>query len=255
MIQRYSRLFFLAAGLLMILAACSSNPSPPETATAVVETAIPVPPTQTSSPAPAPTVTAAPTLAPTGLPAPTAAPSRTPLPPLAIAEDGFQVWCLPVDAPAASQVSVKVPANARVGAYSDLFEAYQVVIPASSCTLAYTFNQPLTQDVQLEAYYSIGTTPWLKTTLSPVQDNPMVGFVTLTQPYVLDPPFWQVDYQFVVRVAGQEARSDRVSFYKVVERCWEGSLPDPVTLACPAADVREPEPKPGVTPSSPDYRK
>ena len=130
-----------------------------------------------------------------------------------------------------------------------------MIIPASSCTLAYTFNQPVTPEVQLEAYYFYGGAPWLTTALTPSPDDPNVGIFFLNQPYVLDPPLWRVDYRFVVRLAGQEARSDLVSFNKLVERCWEGSLPDPVTLACPAADVREPEPKPGITPSSPDYIK
>jgi hypothetical protein len=190
---------------------------------------------------------------------PTQAPSPVPtaLPSLAVAEQGFQVWCLPVDAAGLVSQTSAPPANARIGAYLDQYKAIRVIIPASTCTLAYSFNQPMPKDVTLEGYYFYGGQPWLTTSLTPAADNPNLGYLTLDHPAVVNPPLWRVDYQFKLKYNGADLRSDVVSFYKPVQRCWEGSLPDPVTLHCPESDSREPEASKhaDVPPSGPDVIK
>jgi hypothetical protein len=244
---------FLA--VLLSLAACSSapttQPAPLATPTAALPMAT-IPPTSVepvaSPTAPAPTL--APTTEPTAVVLPTLAPS--PVAALAVLEQGFQVWCMPTDAPVSAVMPIAAPSGARIGVYKDVFKETQVIIPASTCTLAYTFNQPVPADVTLEAYYFYGGAAWLSKTLTPAAENTTVGTLILDQPDVINPPLWQVSYQFVVKSGGKELRRDTVNFYKLVNRCWEGSLPDPVTLDCPHADVREPEPHPDVTPSGPE---
>ncbi len=243
----------LLLAVLLSLVACSSAPTQP----APLATPTAALPAATVPPIPSPTAPA-PTLAPTSVPtavvSPTLAPSPSPspAPALAVLEQGFQVWCMPIDAPVSAVMAAAAPSGARIGVYKDLYKETQVIIPASTCTLAYTFNQALPADVTLEAHYFYGGAAWLTKALTPAAENSTVGILVLDQPDVINPPLWQVSYQFVVKSGGQELRRDTVNFYKQVERCWEGSLPDPVTLDCPHADVREPEPHPDVTPSGPD---
>jgi hypothetical protein len=256
----FTRLFILAG--LLVLSACGRTP----TQTTQVSTLAPaLPPTQmaVASPTTVPTMapTAPPTTAPTASLAatavPSAAPTATALPALAVMDQGFQVWCLPVDALNPATQPSAPPAGARIGAFVDYMKSTRVIIPASACTLAYTFNQPLPEGVSIEAHYFYGGAPWLTATLVPSADNPAVASLSLNQPDVVNPPLWRVNYLFVVKYAGKDLRSDVVSFYKPTARCWEGSLPDPVTLTCPSSDSREPEASKhaDVPPSSPDVIK
>jgi hypothetical protein len=249
-------ILFLA--VLLSLAACSSTPTTQPALLASPTAALPpatVPATSVQPPASptAPAPTLAPTIEPTAVVLPTLAPSPSAVPALAVLDKGFQVWCMPTDAPVSAVMPIAAPSSAHIGVYKDLFKETQVIIPASTCTLTYTFNQPVPADVTLEAHYFYGGAAWLSKSLTPSAENTTVGTLILDQPDVINPPLWQVSYQFVVKSAGKELRRDTVNFYKQVNRCWEGSLPDPVTLDCPHADVREPEPHPDVTPSGPDY--
>jgi hypothetical protein len=248
---------FLICLAILVLSACSTPASP-----TAQPTSAPLPPQETATLPP----TSVPTLAVTPTPAPTEAPteastatleaSSTPQQNLALAQNGFQIWCMPVDSVLGDMKQVVAPQNARIGAYVSYLGKIRVTIPASSCTLAYTFNQPMPADVQLEAHYFYGGQPWLTTKLIQAPDNPAVGYVTLTQEYAINPPgVWSVDYQFVVKQGTNELRKDTVSFSKDVTRCWEGSLPDPVTLRCPKSDAREPEIMKSVTPSNPNFIK
>jgi hypothetical protein len=248
----------LFIAVLLSLAACSSAPTPQPAPLASPTAALPPATATSAQPADVPTevpptLAPSPTAVPTAEPLPTLAPSPSPVAALAVLDQGFQVWCMPSDTPVSAVKSAAAPNGARIGVYKDAFKETQVVIPASSCTLAYTFNQAIPADVTLEAHYFYGGAAWLSKPLTPAADNSTVGILTLDQPDVLNPPLWQVSYQFVVKSGDQELRKDVVNFYKQVGRCWEGSLPDPVTLDCPHADVREPEPHPDVTPSSPDF--
>lgn len=211
----------------VILAACSPAAQP--TPTVVAE------PTETT----VPTVTA--TAAPSATPEPTATPlpSPTAVSPLALAADGFNAWCLPIDfysAPESGTAPWVMPDGARPISESLGYAGLQV--PALSCTLVFTFNQAMPQGAELKAYQGTDMNPWLTAKLLPAGDDPQVGYVVLDHSYIINPPYWEILYRFALSTAdNSELWSDTIRIFKATpEACWDGSLPNPVTLECPIND-------------------
>ncbi len=203
-------------------------------------------PTAPATSAPAPTDTVEPTAVPTATFTlePTATdtpqPTNTAVPPLAIVLEQSAFWCLPVDfAFPASEKSITnvAPAGARAGAIKD--GTLNLQIPAISCTLVFAFNQPMPQGVQIELAYELApNSPWISTDLTPVAGNPNLGSFTTKHEFVVNPPYWEITYPLTVRAAdGSELWKAPARFFKALPNpCWDGSLPDPVTLYCKSYD-------------------
>ncbi len=225
--------------ILMVLTACSPAAAP--VATETLAPTEPPAPTQTT----APSATA--TLLPTETPQPTATltPSVTPLPELALLEDGLNVWCAP-EAYAGWQITgPDAPDYARV--LTNANGRLQVGIPSSFCVVAYHLNQPAPQGMQFYMYS--GESAFLKVPLQTAPDKADVLWTQVTQPYVNNPPYWEVTYKLaLVSADGKELSSQDVTFAKPLPTpCQYGGLPDPVTLACAVTDPLEIEPHPDVT--------
>lgn len=237
--SRARALITFACMIVLVLTACS-----PAAAPAATETPAPtntVAPTNTT----APTATA--TLAPTETqqPTATATASATPVPELALLENGLNVWCAPQDYAAWNLTSPDAPDYARVLTQAN--NRLQVTIPASYCVIAYQLNQPAPQGMQLYMYS--GESAFLKTALQPAPDKADQLWVKIDQPFVINPPFWEVTYKLaLVDAAGKELTAQDVTFAKALPApCPYGGLPDPVTLYCIEHDPKEIEPHPDVT--------
>lgn len=210
---------FLA--ITLIVSACAAPTA--ESAAAPTVAASPFP-SATASPLP-PTET----LTPTATPAPTQTPSPTSVTP------SLSAWCLPQEslAPTGSMEQPWVmPAGARPATAAE--GGLQLIVPDRFCTFVYTFGQPLPAGARLDIYDN-NASPWLQAELKPVPDTPNNAYVILDHSYIVDPPYWQIAYRFVVRAPnGQEPRSDTLIFDKGwrPELCWNGALPNPVTLKC-----------------------
>lgn len=219
-----SRTWFsvLSAGLLctILLAACSPAP-----ATSLEPAVTGAPPTQAP--------TQVPTLAPTATktPAPSATPVPTAIPTLGVTEAGFSVWCLPNNASNPGG-GYRMPKGGAAGrAVEGGVELDGVV---KNCTFIYTFNQPMPEGVEV-AIYDRRPDPWIHYALTAAPDDPNTGYFTTAHGFIVNAPFWVITYQFEVRDAdGKELRSDDVTILKPqnVGYCFEGELPDPVTLKC-----------------------
>jgi len=234
--------FFLLA--LILLSACApvTVSQPSVSPTAVIEptrTATQMPSQTpiiepTSSP-PEPTLTAVP-------PTITVTPSVTPLPPMAVLENGFNVWCAPLEYSGTRPASQEVPEYARIMTYSD--EQPVVPIPAVYCVVSFQFNQVV--DIELELRVSDKSSVFMRKPLDVADGQKDVAWTVLNHPYIVNPPLWQVNYTLAIFDQNEtKLWTEPVKFARPLpETCLFGGLPDPVTLYCAISDPWEIEPHP-----------
>ncbi|MEI8132078.1 MAG: hypothetical protein WCG34_06565 [Leptolinea sp.] len=233
MLLNKTRFFFIFIIAIAISAAgCSAVPIlNPATAT---PTEVPA----TSTALPSPTV-----IPPTAKPLPTktATPTTAPLPALAVVPDGINPWCLPitfikhVDGP---NGPASMPEGGRPGAVDKTTSRINFHIPAVSCTLILAFNQPIPNGMILQVWDARPQEPWITYEMNANLNNPKEGYVIFTHSYIINPPKWWMDYTIVVKTAeGKEIFRNPVRFFKSLpEKCWDDSLPNPITLFCPIED-------------------
>lgn len=228
----------LSLCVLLALAGCSAPATP------VYHTPTPSPePTNTQPPTETPLPSVTPTETFTVTPAATATATASPVPPLAVKPDGLTVWCNPLDYAGMYQPGPIVPEVARK--LTDVNGQLQVYIPAEFCVLVYAFNQPIPEGVEMRMYDGTGQA-FIETDLTVAPDQPEVGFVSVSNAYVVNHNYWELVYDLAVfDPDGQELRKDAVKFGKVLPaNCPFGGLPDPVTLQCALSDPWEVEPHP-----------
>jgi hypothetical protein len=220
------------------VAACSAIAAPTPTA---------VPPTDTvaATDTLVPTDTATPEPTVTFTPSPTSTATSTPIPPLALADKGVAIWCLPEGASRLDVADVKTE-NAWEGSLTS-DGTLSVKVPSAACTMVFTFNQAISQGMKLQLLSSTtDQTVWLEAPVNVSTQNPVVGYAQLTHDYIVNPPFWQVTYPYaIVDGTGKSIASGQVNFYRPYSGlCWDGSTPVPVTNYCVVTDPREREPHP-----------
>ena len=226
----------LILSILILMPVCSvvSAINPP-TATPTLE-----PPTETPTPSPSPTLPP-----PTDTPEPTAtsAPTQEPLPPLAVVPDGVNPWCLTTryfitheDGPYGP---ASMPEKARAGTVNKQTSVISFPIPAVSCTLVLAFNQNAPAGMKLEVWDARPQEPFITYDMQINPNNPKEAYAVMTHTYIINPPKWWMDYTLVVVTKdGQEVFRNPIRVQKALpEKCWDGSLPDPVTLVCPIQDT------------------
>lgn len=219
----------IVAILLLSAAGCVQAPTP-------TPTEVPAP-----TALPTETPTAVPTeVPPTNTPEPTATPQPTPTPPFAIMPEGNVSWCMPIDGlgiptPVAAPSSV-MPPEGHSGEHKD--DLLRLLTPAKTCTFVFAFNQPMPSLLKLLVYSEGNPKPWLTTELAPSAEDPNAAVATLKHSQIVNPDAWEVFYTFVVAGEdGTEYFKQKVDVYKILPpRCWDNSLPDPVTLFCPIND-------------------
>ncbi len=226
-----TRLF--AFGLaLALLSGCAPKPTPMPVLLATAALTATPEPSETVAPVSVPTATFTATATATETPAPT----NTAIPALAVVQEQSAAWCLPIDYafPAAEAPITNVaPAGARAGSMQD--GTLNIQIPAISCTLVFAFNQPVPAGTRIEiAYVLAPNSPWMSTDLTPAADNPALASITIKHEYVVNPPYWEITFPVTVRGPdGSVLWNAPVRFFKALPNpCWDGSLPDPVTLYC-----------------------
>ncbi len=256
--SKWPIVFILATlAFSLVMTACGqATPSKPEaatqpevasqpkaaapTATLAQQAAATLPPTATATASAAaaagavPTDTVAPTLTATP-PPPTDTPQPTATPNIALAQDGLSAWCLPENVlVSAASDPLAPPSKAQIGKIEN--GALEIRnMPFSVCIFLYTFNQPAPSGLKLEIYDLNQKTPWWKADLTPVSSKPTTVYVRLRHTYIINPPLWNVGYEFVLRDAsGTELHRDRVNLHRwITGLCWQGTYPDPYTLYCP----------------------
>lgn len=149
--------------------------------------------------------------------------------------DGFAGWCVPkdvLDSPEGLQQAGAMPEGANPLQVVD--GKKEVVIEVQNCSFVYTLDRPVPAGTQLKMFDNSGS-PFLTANLTPTTQFPNKGFVTVTHPYVINPPYWTIVYRLdLVGPDGKVLRSDEVNFKRgwTPRVCYDGSWPDPVTLKC-----------------------
>ncbi len=243
-------LFTLALLAAWVLSGCSPAAAPAPAAATEAQVMPSEPPQSTETLAPAatlepPTATLPPQPTDTALP-----PTETAAPALGLAPNGISGYCLPsgYSIPIATAPQVMVaPADAHTGTMENAM--LNLSIPATSCTLLFTFNQPIPAGSSVHLYDGNGANPWLEAPLAPVQDHPETAAVVISNSAIVAAPYWEAIFQYGLQAAdGSVVATGSVrTFRPFPGLCWEGSMPDPVTLSCPVADPKEREPHPDVT--------
>jgi hypothetical protein len=225
-VTKLSALLIVAVLFAGILSACSAN----------TPTAAEVP-AQTANPAPVDEMTTEPSEEPTAEPQPTLAPtvetSPTPLPELKV--EGFNAWCIPARYGIMPEVSSSVmPEYGRAAVAKG--DVLTVLYPDSICAFIFTFNQPAPQGLSLNWLYTTGAeTPWLEVPLRADPQNGAIAFGTATHSYVVSPPLWGIDYRLQLKAGdGTSLWENTIHMERdwQPELCWNGVLPNPVTLLC-----------------------
>jgi hypothetical protein len=229
--------------MIASLAGCAQTPNPtPQPVNQPTATTQTLPPTETALPSPMPTT------ASTATPEPTATatqpPTATPLPALAVLANGFNAWCAPQNSGATRPTGPAAPDYARKLVVNG--SQLTVPIPATLCVISFRFNQPAPDGAMLTFFD--GNNPFLKLPLSQADGAPEEAWQVVMHSYVVNPPFWSVNYRLSVTTAdGKELWTAPVTFAKPLPKpCPYGGYPDPVTMYCTPTDPWEIEPKPGV---------
>lgn len=233
-------------GLVFLLAGCATaapQVSPTETQAAAPTQAPTETPLPSATPTTAPTETPLPTVEPTATDLPTA----TPVPPLSVLDKGLTAWCVPESYAGTMPAGPDAPQDARL--LTTKGETLQVGIPAAYCVIEVQFNQVAPEGAQVLMYDSdTAVEPFLKLPLAAAADRPALSWTSVSHPYVVNPPYWEITYRIdVAGPDGQALWSNPVKFAKPLPpECPYGGLPDPVTLWCAVTDPWEIEPWPDV---------
>jgi hypothetical protein len=152
-----------------------------------------------------------------------------------VEEDGLSAWCLPPGMLTTQyQDPAAPPQNAVLGAVTEAgFDVSN--LPHTACTFIYKFNQAVQPGMKLQVYELNQKAAWLTADLVPVESVPDSAAAQLTHTYIIQPPLWDVSYEFVVvDAAGAEILRDQVNLHRwKPELCWNGQLPNINTLRCP----------------------
>ncbi len=215
---------------ILSLSACSLPGAVPPTPTLIPVTDTPVP-TQTPQPTATDTATPLPTETPT--------PTVTPLPPLALVPERVTGWCLPIN----RYVSVEgLPAGTPptdVTMAQMTGDQIDLLVPGTTCTLVFAVNQPVPAGMMLRLLdQGGGSTVWMELPLQQVSGSVDTVYTDLTHNLIINPPYWEITFPVeVVSSTGVSVWKGNLRMYKALPNpCWDGSLPDPVTMYCPNYD-------------------
>jgi len=222
-------LIFVCLIAVIALSACSAAPTAAPTASlppsaAVTDTQEPtsVPPTET--------LAATATLIPSPTPVPPT-PTITPVP----AEEQVTGWCIPREKAMVVKAGpdpVIMPEGAQPMGLKG--GALEIVTPVLSCTLVFNLGQPVGEGALLQLNDRLGH-PWLTVDLITAPNDPNRAYAVLTHTYVTDPPVWEIIYPIAAKnSAGENLWSGSININKgwLPEPCWDGQLPNPITLRC-----------------------
>ncbi|MEJ5203275.1 MAG: hypothetical protein WHV66_13670 [Anaerolineales bacterium] len=106
----------------------------------------------------------------------------------------------------------------------------------SYCAFFFTFDTELPKGVHLD-FYDTRPDPWASLELTPTTSNPAMGYALSNNPYIVNPPYWEITYKLSLKDSnGKELWNRDVTFKRswTPKPCYGGMWPDAATLKCPA---------------------
>jgi hypothetical protein len=170
---------------------------------------------------------------------PTQTPTMTFTPTLGLNDEGVVIWVIPK-----TYTFVSISTLSAREDYFDAKVGYEennllnVQIPGSYVVIEVHFNQALPEGSKLQFFETGAVTPWLETPLVTGLNDANTGIALITHEYVTNPPYWENQYTVkIVSTDGKIFWEHAVRFFQPLPNtCWDGSLPDPITLYCPNYD-------------------
>jgi hypothetical protein len=233
-----SVVFFVMSLLLttLIVVGCSPKNQIIEESQQTVDEVVP-----TEEILPTETFTVEPTLEPSPTPTeePTAVPTETATPEPVNPDEMINFWTVPIDS---GIVSISTMGNS--GDYLDSQIGYvenemmNLQVPANYIVVEVQFNQPLPSGAKFQVLELDAVTPWLESSFDIDANDATSGVVLINHQYLINPPFWEITYHArVVDGTGTVYWEKDLRIFKALPNtCWDGSLPDPVTLYCKSFD-------------------
>lgn len=154
-------------------------------------------------------------------------------------QNGLTGWCMPLGSPEPGDIDYGrygMPATGRPGYVEDGVNIMH--IPGQYCTLVFEFSSQIGTGGKVEVKQVQNNLTFYEVDLIPSAANPNVGYAHLYHNYVVNPPLWGITYLIeAVDANGTTRWSGEVAFQKTQpDLCWDGSIPNPVTLTCPKKD-------------------
>lgn len=115
------------------------------------------------------------------------------------------------------------------------------------CAFFFTFNSELPTGAHLD-FYDTRPEPWALLELAPVNNHPTTGYALSNNPYIVNPPYWEISYRLSLKDSGGKELWNHDVYFKrswTPKPCYGGVWPDAATLKCP--------PLPEVHPWDPWY--
>jgi hypothetical protein len=120
-------------------------------------------------------------------------------------------------------------------------------IPMLTCKVEVTFLQTPSEEVVVGFYQNRDPSAWYQKTLLPVEGQTNKYYAIINHRFIIDPPYWDVEYGLKIENGNNIFWEGTLYLVRPFSGlCWEGSVPDPVTLQCPFTDVLEREPHPDM---------
>ena len=224
----------------IIISTISKSNAQAAQATGTAE-AIAVADTATALAVPTSTPTTEPTPLPTETPTivPTETPTSTFTPTLGVDSNSVTMWVIPQEYSSITLTSLGSRddyTDATVG--TDENGVLNIQVPGSYIVVEATFTQPIPSGTKIQFFEQGAVSPWYETTLSMDANNANKGIALLNHTYLVNPPYWEITYHAkIVDSAGQVYWEKDVRVFKSSPNtCWNGTMPDPVTLYCPSYD-------------------
>lgn len=191
--------------------------------------------------APTATFTLEPTVEPSPTPTevPTEIPTETPIPELGLVDNGVSFWSIPLDSGVVSINTVGTSddyVESKVGVLEN--DMMNVQVPANYVVAEVHFNQTLPNGTKLQIFEIGALSPWYEGLFAVDANDGNSGILLINHQYIINPPFWEITYHAkIVDGTGKVYWENDLRIFKALPNtCWDGSLPDPVTLYCKSFD-------------------
>ncbi len=149
--------------------------------------------------------------------------------------NAFQAWCLP-EIKKEDLTSLKADGTMQPDAKRIMLVDGKptLIIESLYCAFTYDFGSPAPKGVKLKIH-DLANYPFIDTEMTPTTNNPNIVYAVVRQPYVIDPPFWSIEYKTTVSTAEGQEVSNQAIIYKrgwIPKLCYAGEWPEPANLKC-----------------------
>ena len=144
--------------------------------------------------------------------------------------DGMEIWCLPDGLPYPNNIAKITKPEEAIDIFYD-GEKISYEGPSSGC-FVFLPNEGSNADYAVAIYDLSNSGPWYTRVFHESQD----GLIAiLKHSYIINPPLWAVSYRIEILDGDDEVVFEAPFEYSrnwAPDACWNGKMPNPVTMLC-----------------------